>query len=1352
MSQLPNLLPTPFAEVVGIPNKDAFSEDIKLSKDGKLLISNIEFQHFCSDVIEIYNYAFDHRIPVRLASNIRDFPDGTRIWFDPSKSFLKLEKPVKPDGSPFYPREAREKKLSYSGKIKLTLNYSIGHGSNVMTGVMKDVEFGEIPIMLGSKWDWLTDMTPQQRLEMGECNYDPFSYFIVKGTEYYVVADESLRLNRFQINIEKQTGNTKPISICKMTVGTEQRTVMVSLSNQLSSEGKVEKKNIIRIFLQYFNPKERYNLFQIFHFINPHHTNKTELVDDIIKNYITPFIKPERLTKCLLQLQVTINDFYGLDYDFKLIRTNKLETTPTTVEDTRKQLLNVLFPNITTEDDYINQFFKGSEEPVYLSRINSMLGMMTAYYIEHLSGYVPILDRDSWSNKRISTAGNVMEMMIIRIWNKMIRKMSSKMGKLTGQKHQFTEQYLQSNLFNKTEVSDRLEKSFTDHRPESKKEIDNPSEILLRDTIVLVYSQLTKISTPINKKDRKIGIRIYKPSSDGFVCPIDTPEGAQCGLKKHKAVSCWYTKHMSDLPVLEYILPNIDDSEETRRLKLFNLTKDVEKSLDTVFLINGKFIGWFNGNNLYQLLREFRRKSTDINGYFRNMSIVRPDDGKIYVDTGGELMVRPLLVVDTNGNLVIDQIENGWKLPFMELVKRGAIEYVDPWEQEWNFVSQSIKNIHQRIKQKIKLNADLQEVKQELSTYQPDELNDEGYGMLKEKEIAIQRGLKQLTKNYDYCEMDPNALFGITASLIPFANHNYAVKNIHACSHATRAISVHHSAYHDRWDTISHTLAFPSQPLLKTQIYRSLGLDQVPNGQMVVVAFVALDYNQEDSVIINQGAVDRGLFMNVLYRSHLVEADHIFNPLNENSPVMIELQTAVNQKNESAKRLIDKFRKNRNLYLNLTPDGVPRLHVNMKQGDCLVGSIKKNIIPRNPIIYTDNSKYIKLGEEGIVDRVIRNTNISKTRGSEAIRIKIHQVRKIKTGDKLASRHAQKSTIGDIRSEVDMPFTQSGIIPSILINPLCIASRMTIAKLFEILASKVGALKAEKINATTFNEFDINTMFKVLPEYGFNPYGEEVLINGQTGKRMPALIFIGPCYYQVLSHFVDEKFQSRGPVGDPIMMSTRQPKGGRQEHGAMRLGEMERDAIISHGASHFLRERTCLSSDPFKTVFCLNCHNIARFQKTTQSFICYQCGKSVFGRCTIPYAMKLLIQMVSLIGVNLKPIIRLSTEPAGLRSRIDRERERQKMILKNIQEKEKEQLQKEAKAKQIEEMEYSDEEYEESEKEEEYGDDESVESDEDHGYKYDDDEEDEDEDEENEDEDEYEDGEEDEDEEESDENE
>jgi DNA-directed RNA polymerase II subunit RPB2 len=297
--------------------------------------------------------------------------------------------------------------------------------------------------------------------------------------------------------------------------------------------------------------------------------------------------------------------------------------------------------------------------------------------------------------------------------------------------------------------------------------------------------------------------------------------------------------------------------------------------------------------------------------------------------------------------------------------------------------------------------------------------------------------------------------------------------------------------------------------------------------------------------------------------------------------------------------------------------------------------------------YRDSSKLMRTNESGYVDRIYRGRN---GEGYSFVKIRVREERKPEIGDKFASRHGQKGTCGIILEPEDMPQTASGIVPDIIINPHAIPSRMTIAHLMETLLGRVGCELGFLGDATPFNKaMTVERLSSLLQEHGIEPHSNEVMYCGYTGKQMPTSIFVGPIFYQRLKHMVADKIHSRST--GPLVMLTRQPAEGRARDGGLRFGEMERDVMIAHGASAFLKERMMEASDNFEIHACKGCGLIGIANKEKNIWKCTGCGNNTdFSQIRIPYAYKLFLQELESMNISSRIIpetkLRALTEGAG----------------------------------------------------------------------------------------------------------
>ena len=391
----------------------------------------------------------------------------------------------------------------------------------------------------------------------------------------------------------------------------------------------------------------------------------------------------------------------------------------------------------------------------------------------------------------------------------------------------------------------------------------------------------------------------------------------------------------------------------------------------------------------------------------------------------------------------------------------------------------------------------------------------------------------------------------------------------------------------------------------------------MPAGINAIVAIMCYTgYNQEDSLIINQSSIDRGLFRSVFIRGYHSQA-----------------KTEAGIKEE-------KFEKQQKKCLKLDVDGLISPGIPVSGNDTIIGKTLKDLNKKNEeknkneqSIKNDASMSIRKNENGIIDSVMLTTD---GEGFKMVKVKCRNIRIPEIGDKFASRHGQKGTIGMTYRQEDLPFTIEGITPDIIVNPHAIPSRMTIGHLIECLNSKVSSINGLLSDATPFSNFNIDKITEYLHQLGYQKHGNEVLYNGFTGKKIDMLIFFGPTYYQKLKHMVVDKVFSRSK--GPVQILTRQPTEGRSRDGGLRFGEMERDCAISHGVASFLKERLFDVSDKYSVYICNECRIIAEANVNTKSFRCSLCKKNDVSQVEMPYSCKLLFQELMAMHIMPKMIL------------------------------------------------------------------------------------------------------------------
>ena len=442
----------------------------------------------------------------------------------------------------------------------------------------------------------------------------------------------------------------------------------------------------------------------------------------------------------------------------------------------------------------------------------------------------------------------------------------------------------------------------------------------------------------------------------------------------------------------------------------------------------------------------------------------------------------------------------------------------------------------------------------------------------------------------------------------------FAVSN---CAMGKQALGIFASNFTNRIDTMGHIINYPQKPIVSTKLSKYTNSNELPSGVNAIVAIMTHSgFNQEDSVMINKSALDRGLFTSTYYKAfrdqcaknHSSGEEEIFiNPT--------ELTTI--KPSFSYEKLDETGFVPKNTYI----DG----------NDIIVGKVMpRKLNGKNT--YNDNSSAMKANDDGYIDYNYVGTN---SEGYKFCKIRIRKNRKPEVGDKVASRSAQKGSIGMIYEHQDMPFTKDGIVPDIIINPHAIPSRMTMAQLMECIMGKVSCYLGAEGDATPFNNCGVENISRLLEKTGLERYGNEIMYNGRTGEQIKTEIFIGPTYYQRLKHMVADKIHSRGSNG-PIVMLTRQCSEGRARGGGLRLGEMERDCFIGHGTASFLKEKMLDCADNYRVFICKECGMIANVNPDKNIYKCTYCKNATnIVQIRIPYAFKLLTQELYTMNVVMR---------------------------------------------------------------------------------------------------------------------
>jgi DNA-directed RNA polymerase II subunit RPB2 len=472
--------------------------------------------------------------------------------------------------------------------------------------------------------------------------------------------------------------------------------------------------------------------------------------------------------------------------------------------------------------------------------------------------------------------------------------------------------------------------------------------------------------------------------------------------------------------------------------------------------------------------------------------------------------------------------------------------------------------------------------------------------------IAISRDA--LTSSHTHYEIHPSLVVGHMASSIPLSDHNQSPRNTYQSAMGKQSMCIYAGNYAKRLDKNGYILCSLTRPLVETRAMNILKMHEMPFGMNAIVAIACYGgYNQEDSIIMNRSAVKRGLFRGLYYTMYKDEEHRNVTSGREEKFMRPMKHNTRKYKTTS--------------YAAIGDNGIPILNATLQENDVVIGKVVNLRNDQSGYAYRDASTTHKNTEPCRIDGVWTDKNSD---GYPFIKVRTVSERIPQIGDKFSSRHGQKGTVGMLLEEEDMPFTASGMRPDLIMNPHAVPSRMTIAQLMENIFGKICVNRGTLGDGTPYSHLKVEQLRAHMLDLGYHPYGNEILYNGQTGEMMEAEIFMGPTFYQRLKHMVIDKKHSRAK--GPIVSLTRQPCEGRSRDGGLRVGEMERDCMLSHGAAAFTKERLMDVSDPFDTGICRTCGTLAIVNEEEGIYSCGTCGnKTEFIQKTIPYAMKLWMQ-------------------------------------------------------------------------------------------------------------------------------
>ena len=698
------------------------------------------------------------------------------------------------------------------------------------------------------------------------------------------------------------------------------------------------------------------------------------------------------------------------------------------------------------------------------------------------------------------------------------------------------------------------------------------TQLLDRTNYMSTISHLRRIQSPLSRSQPNFEARDLHATHFGRICPAETPEGSNCGLVKNLALSA----------IISVSVPSAEIIEKLYELGVQHVdeaNEDIRRKGARVF-VDGKLIGYAeNGRGTSDTLRNLRRSGKihpHVGVYFYSSGNPNATN-RLYISCNAGRVLRPLAIVGEGKSLVTNEIIEKISKKFLswsDLLYMGIIELVDANEEENCYISMDIE---------------------------------------------------KLESTNTHLEIFPSAILGVGASIIPYPEHNQSPRNTYESAMAKQSLGFSTPLMNASTYVRQHFMLYPQTPTVSTKAISLLGLDDRPTGQNCIVAVLPFEgYNIEDAIVFNKSSVERGLGRTFFYRVYEAEAKQYPGGMKDSFELPESDTNIRGYRGEKAYRLLEH-------------DGAIMHESVVTGGDILIGRTSpprfmeeyKEFEVKGPY-RRDTSIGVRPSENGVVDTVIMTQSVE---GGKMYKIRVRDMRVPEIGDKFASRHGQKGVIGMLVNQEDLPYSESGVVPDIMINPHAFPSRMTVGQFMESLGGKAASLRGTIVDGSAFLGEKFESIKGILEKHGFKHSGKETMYDGRTGKKFPADVYMGVVYYQKLHHMVADKIHSR--ARGQVQMLTKQPTEGRARGGGLRFGEMERDCLIAYGASMMLKDRLLEESDKAEINVCERCGLLAYYDVKQRRFICRVCGeKSKISSVVIAYAFKLLLQ--EMMSLNVAP--------------------------------------------------------------------------------------------------------------------
>lgn len=1139
-------------------------------------------------------------------------------------SNVNIQRPMTSHGihgpQPAYPTKILTEGKTYRGNlyatmhIKLTAYKSDGSAPVERTAVVAEKQITRIPIMVGTELCNTYNKTKDELIAYGEDPTNHGGNFVIKSNEWVIDTSENIAFN--QPRIYRNEGHKGEVARCEFlskpgdSYQNSGRIIIKIMSNH-GIQIEIQRAQFGKLDIPF------YLLFRALG-VN----NDTHIIEHIIHKSPNDTEVSDAVMSMMNKLHGAFNAKYKHYPDGRsLYDTDKVyeymcniinEAVPTNYYGGLLNQNNML-DAIAKLRTYLNTFLLphiGLDDSSMHDKARFLGDLIHKTLLVEMRSVYPETDRDSYTTKRCHDPGRSLGKVIkSAIGKTLINKLYEQYGDLLASgdfnKIQITEpvdnydgQVFEQMLIqaittgNKSKISVGGGQVHTNYLS---------SQRLQRKTYVnalAMYRQIIARATDNTRmSERAKQMRQVHPTYLGYVCLVHTPEGASVGLNKQLAMFAVLTQS----GVSEVIKQRIHEEKEFIPLKEVKSTEvGAVNNMGSVY-VNGDWIGVVESG--IDFAKKLRQKRRDSNSYIDMYTTIHwsdvMDEVNIWVDHGR--IVRPLFIV-----------YNSYDNPEMfdkSVLADGKKNGFDGFVQGIAFTPEHARLIKE---EKIDL-FDLVEAKIIEFISAEEQTN-----------CLVCPTVEELTKTcydatlaYTHCDV-PQSMLGITALSAPYGNKNQGNRMSFQCFQFKSTCGYYADNWDKRTDKESFLQYLCEDPLLTT-ISNQFA---IAGGMHSMVAIAAIGgYNQEDSIMANQTSIDRGFYNGCKMTYEKVILDE------PDKELFGELNRAITRGTKQAN------------YERLTKDGHMKTGDIINKGDVYIGKFQEQIDKNTEEKYLmDMSSVWKSEESAVIHNVLRGTDSDC---KPFIKISFRKIRPLTIGDKMSSRSAQKGVIGMKYHSAQLPFTETGMVPTLVINPHAIPTRMTMAQLVESTNTLVCAEEGRFEDGTIFRNDDVDAIENRLSELGYKNRGYFKLFHGKTGEYIDAKIYMGLTLYQRLMKFSVEQIHTVD--FGPIDSRTRQPIQGKAHSGGLRIGEMEVWVMNAHGCAKFMQEKLYNHCDGCYIYVCQSCGNQVFVNHRTHDFVCKFCESNA-NIYEVPAAWytNLLLQQYSAMNIGVKLIIEPSS--------------------------------------------------------------------------------------------------------------